>query len=612
MDYWDVLDAKTHNPVSPRQYTTGKSQDSVIKEIIDKFAEEYDGETKKIVMKGGVGSGKSLIALNLARFFNKATIVVPRKILQEQYLEDYYAENRKLVVMKDGEELKITTYKGKANFPCLYESTTADDVKIPCNRPLEKGERRIDVGSECEYWSPLYSTHSMTEETIASLSMTHEEEVYPTARGDVKSHFVSRCGMCPYYAQFKHLQEADAIIVNNKKFLIELMLDRMPKSEILIIDELDFFLDELNSKYTFSLSYIRKKLEQIQQNYPKAKAESFIEAIDDYENDAKQYKLSQYQKTDVMLLQKHFTTQQFLKLFAEQGSTLPGLENVSRNAQLFLRYANDAVFEIANKPSYSYQNDDSLDINFTLLNFKELMKEILSHYKYFVGMSGTIHQSQDILNEMYGLDDVTYIKSEKDISGTLKLLKYKTTMPYSYMNMKQNRETFLYSLNDIIGKCKSKGQTLIHVKSFETDCLRGNEDEHLYPHIVTAKSLRATQQADVKNEELERFKNKEVPVLFSTKYYRGVDLPDDQCRFIIIPRVPFEAKHDIYWKGLEMKYQALGQGHFFTSMYIDKMIRELTQAVARGLRHPDDLVHVVYIDSRLEGYLKRISTLTLD
>jgi Rad3-related DNA helicase len=609
MEYWDVRDAITNEPVSFREYTTGKTQASVIQECVDYFAGDYTGETKKIILKGGVGSGKSLIALNIARFFDKATVVVPRKILQEQYLNDYYGPDKKLVIMKDEEPLKITTYKGRGNFPCLIENTNADDIKLPCTRVLHGNERRIDAGRKCKHWSPLYSTMNMTEATIADIERTHEPVPYKSVI-DEKTHYVSECGACPYYQQFSDMQKSDAIIVNNKKFLIELMLGRMPASEILIIDEFDFFLDELNSKYALSTQLIAKKIESIKNSDSKVSTKVIEEALEEYETYTNSFKLMDYKKTDVKLLINSEETKIFLDILAEKTSNLPGFENIARNAALFLRYAKETVFEIENRPTYSYTKDDSYLINFSLLNFKELMQDIISKYKYFVGMSGTFQSSTGILEEMYGLSDVKYIKSERDISGTLKILQYKKTMPYTYMNMRNHRETFLESLNDVLGKCKAKGQTLVHVKSFETDCLRKNESKEKYPHIVSAYDLRSKQQLDVNNHALTSFKKKLTPILFSTKYYRGVDLPDDECRFVILPRVPFEAQHDIFWKGLKMKYEALGRSSFFNAVYVDKMIRELTQAVARGLRHPNDLVHVVYIDSRLGPYLKRIAALT--
>ncbi|MBR9704423.1 hypothetical protein GOV12_03365, partial [Candidatus Pacearchaeota archaeon] len=98
------------------------------------------GGNKVIFLKGICGTGKSAIALNLARKFGKTSIVVPIKSLQEQYLNDYtnnkhvlktkkfkvndFPEFSKYPGLKEelekGEKLKISSIVGRKNFKCNY------------------------------------------------------------------------------------------------------------------------------------------------------------------------------------------------------------------------------------------------------------------------------------------------------------------------------------------------------------------------------------------------------------------------------------------------------------------------------------------------------------
>jgi len=113
---WSLYEEKegVESILSPLKFTNGKSQEDVVREI----AEAVEQGNKLIFLKGMCGTGKSAIALNLAREFGRASIVVPVKNLQKQYEEDY--SNKKFIKRKDGDKLKIATIKGRQNFECLY------------------------------------------------------------------------------------------------------------------------------------------------------------------------------------------------------------------------------------------------------------------------------------------------------------------------------------------------------------------------------------------------------------------------------------------------------------------------------------------------------------
>lgn len=75
--------------LKPLKFSNGKTQEDVVKEVL----ETINAGNKLIFIKGICGTGKSAIALNLARHFKKTSIVVPIKSLQEQYEKDYTQKN---------------------------------------------------------------------------------------------------------------------------------------------------------------------------------------------------------------------------------------------------------------------------------------------------------------------------------------------------------------------------------------------------------------------------------------------------------------------------------------------------------------------------------------
>ena len=71
--------------LKPLQFSNGKTQQDVVEETLKAIKEGY----KVIFIKGVCGTGKSAIALNIAKEIGKTCIVVPGKTLQAQYKEDY-------------------------------------------------------------------------------------------------------------------------------------------------------------------------------------------------------------------------------------------------------------------------------------------------------------------------------------------------------------------------------------------------------------------------------------------------------------------------------------------------------------------------------------------
>jgi DNA helicase TIP49 (TBP-interacting protein) len=111
--------------LEPLVFSNGKTQEDVIKEVLEAIEQ---GE-KIIFIKGMCGTGKSAIALNLARKLGRASIVVPIKSLQEQYTKDYTG---KKYVLHNGRRLKIQPILGRQNFKCGYleETDSMKELKI--------------------------------------------------------------------------------------------------------------------------------------------------------------------------------------------------------------------------------------------------------------------------------------------------------------------------------------------------------------------------------------------------------------------------------------------------------------------------------------------------
>src|SRR3989339_184731 len=133
------------NPISPLKFSNGKTQEDIVKEVVDLIRQG----NKIIFLKGACGSGKSAIALNIARILGKASIIVPLKSLQKQYEDDY--SGKKYVIKPDGKKMKIAIITGRDNhdsiinpgFSCSY-SYLPENIKITEKNITKLEEKNLE------------------------------------------------------------------------------------------------------------------------------------------------------------------------------------------------------------------------------------------------------------------------------------------------------------------------------------------------------------------------------------------------------------------------------------------------------------------------------------
>ena len=109
--------------LEPLKFSNGKTQEEVVNEVV----ELVKNGTKVIFIKGMCGTGKSAIALNIARHLGKTSIIVPGKSLQNQYKKDY--ENKKYILKENNKDkLKISIITGRNNHECAFIKTNESAI----------------------------------------------------------------------------------------------------------------------------------------------------------------------------------------------------------------------------------------------------------------------------------------------------------------------------------------------------------------------------------------------------------------------------------------------------------------------------------------------------
>jgi Rad3-related DNA helicase len=633
------LFACSGEPLEPLKFSNNKTQADVVKEVLDAI----EAGNKIIFIKGVCGTGKSAIALNLARHFKKTSIVVPIKSLQQQYEQDY--TKKMFIQKKDKQKLNIAVIKGRNNFSCPYMGGTADGENLPCTielreknmeqikKYIEKNDhvskfdfqtvsdvRRMSVAPSCPYWSPLLPS----EVSSKSLEKAHKKS-YPTVSGKDFALFHRKKG-CAYNDQYTSYADADVLIFNSMKYLIETSIGRKPKTDLDIIDECDEFLDNFANEKRINLNRLVSALSSL---FPETREKKLAikdliflanEVIFDAPENIQQSQFKESEPIKVAstkmlpLIQKIIenpylaedeennyynyafeTAKSFEHLIPE---TYVSFEKVSE--QQNIPDQNQRQTGIFGEPKIKSPQQDTVFASLVSINLAQKFREIIDANNILVLMSGTLH-SEKILRDIFGLKEFKTIEAELEMPGTI--TKYRTGLEKNckYANFQSGQVTrrqYLKALSCCIKNAEEP--TLVHVSSFGDLPSEIEKQEYDIDNVPSKEELKQMQNNKNSKNPVDKFTSGEIDLLFTTKCSRGVDFPGDKCKSIILTKYPYPNISSLFWKILKKE-----QPDKFMDFYLDKAKRELIQKIARGVRFKGDHVLLLSPDERiLNAWLK--------
>lgn len=149
---------------------------------------------------------------------------------------------------------------------------------------------------------------------------------------------------------------------------------------------------------------------------------------------------------------------------------------------------------------------------------------------------------------------------------------------------RKNYETSIAPIAAAINKILSTrdGRTLVHTVSYDLNKAL-NQRLHQTRPVFTYASSAAKPQA------IEGYLSHPDSILLAPSLDRGIDLPEDDCRHIIIPKIPFPSIGD---KQVASRMYSKG-GRLWYSV---KTIRSLVQMTGRGFRSEDDYCETYILD----------------
>jgi len=595
--------------MEPLKFSNGKTQEDVVKETVNLIK-----SGKKIIFLHGVcGTGKSAIALNIARSIGgKAAVVVPVKNLQSQYQKDYMG---KMLLMKpDGDRLKISVITGRDNHDSIFKSGVScadpflpDTIQINeknfrrikeyyQENPLIKNKnlsdisqlRRVSIAPANPYWSPVVNSKYQMNLPDAN------KKTYKGLNG-TEFIFYHRKKGCSYYDQYESYLTSDVIIFNSAKYKIETALDRKPETEVDIIDESDEFLDSFASQNEINLTRLKNALigfySENDNSIAIANQITELLRLEEQNKRATGVDENQIFEIDDTNLRKILTLLLKDSLLESENYFEDSSSNYILKA---IEIAKD--FEgFLNDTHLTYRMyEENLHANLVTTNLSKRLEEIINKNKAFVFMSGTLH-SKSVLENVFGITDYEIVEAETIPPGMMEIQKTGKEFDCKYSSFRSGnatRESYLFALAECIKK--SKKPTLVHVNAFSDLPNNTEKEDFKIDNIMSREELLELQSADKTGTAIHDFKKKFFSTLYSTKCSRGIDFPGETCNSLVFTKYPNPNPRDTFWKVLEKTHPS----HFW-DFYKDKAKREFLQRLYRALRSRDDHVYILSPDSRV-------------
>ncbi|MBU0907144.1 MAG: hypothetical protein KKD18_03185 [Nanoarchaeota archaeon] len=604
-EFWSLY--RGEKALEPLKFSNGKTQEDVVKEVVDMIE-----HGKKVIFLHGVcGTGKSAIALNIARALGKTSIVVPVKGLQKQYEQDYMGNM--YLTKRNGVKMKIAMITGRDNHDSLIEPGKScaypflpDTIKIVernkeklkefysenpfvSNKvpPSFKRLKRISIAPTNPYWSPILPVEiELNQLTDAKkkkyMGMRNREYV-----------FYHRKEGCSYYDQYLSYMSADVIIFNSAKYLAEVSLGRKPQTEVDIIDEADEFLDKFSNSVELNLTRLAATLRTliVDSEMAKSSIKKIVNLIDLEETNKRalgvnEEKVYSIEETKVGEILKEFMFNPELEAEIEIDDMNYG------NAAL--EAARD--FHDSLKDTYlTYRKEeDNLFVRLVTTNLAKKFQEIVDGNKAVVLMSGTLH-SDEVLKNIFGIEEYGWVEAETLNQGSIEIMKTGKEFDCKYSNFysgMRTREEYLRILENVIARAEKPA--LVHVNAYSDLPNIDESGKFQIINLTSSEELRVAQGNDRNGDAIIEFKDGKFDTLFTTKCSRGMDFPGDTCKSVVFTKYPNPNVKDTFWQILQKTHP-----DYYWAFYRDKARREFLQRIYRAVRSKDDHVYVLSPDSRV-------------
>lgn len=216
-----------------------------------------------------------------------------------------------------------------------------------------------------------------------------------------------------------------------------------------------------------------------------------------------------------------------------------------------------------------------------------------SHAKRFLGMSATISPHYQLCHDL-GIhsSECAFIDVPSVFPTEKRLIHYEPAANMNHNSKEAELPNLVAALDKILERHpREKG--LVHCVSYS------NVNQVL--KLTKYPERMITHHESDRQSQLYHFMRSSKPlVLLSPSMERGIDLPHDLCRFVIIAKVPFPYLGDPQISARLYRSRSTGQ-----AWYDATTARRIVQATGRGMRSADDACVSYILDSAFGDFYQR-------
>lgn len=574
-DLWDDLQADTplpravrvsaDDPPLPEKFTEYRdSQWEAVMEIEQALEDGY----KAIFVSAPTGSGKTLIAESVRRFRGtRALYTCTTKVLQNQILEEF--EYAKVI-------------KGRSNYRTFDNLNDLELSALDCT----KKKAILPACQKCPGWQGGDSwkgTVDLADPTDA-FETFHCSWCHPVYE-------------CPYEIAKREAILARLAVLNTAYFLAETNYvdnSRFKGKEMVLIDEADMLEAELMRFIEVNITARDRKMLGIGLPEKKSVSESWVEWIVDEVIPAIKKKRGTvdlspdlFGSPDVKEIRKGKKLDQLIR----KVKMLIQEEEDSETGEMIQTLNDDWIYTGYEKNwQGEYPPDEKVKVTFKPIHVKDYARKFLwSRGKQFVLLSATF-VSPAMEAEFLGLESEEWTVVE--IPSTFPVLQ-RPIIPRMVANvvtknMSEATSLLIEELAKIMDEHPDE-RILVHSVSYKlTKDLFFELRKFGY-----ANRLSTYFHAGERSQALDKYLSNPRGVLIAPSFDRGVDLPADDCRVVVVAKIPYLSLGD-----KQVKTRLYGTGREGKTWYAVQAIRSLIQMTGRGMRSADDSCRTYILDKQ--------------
>jgi len=515
-------------------------------ELVEKIATSQEN----IFLLGSPpGTGKSVVAVAAyrARLHSRAAIEVMNRLTGEHQKPErciYITPTKQLQTQLVDDFPFAKSIKGRSNYPCPKNpKLTADECTNSENKP-------------CPH------RHGFrTNPTLVNPDGLPAE-------------------LCPYYTAKAAAVNAPLAVMNTTYYLSEIAgPGQFSGADLLIIDEVDGMEKAL-------MSFVQLEITSRQLDLYKIKFPEQPHTLAGWMFWANQLDLTNHIKQSQLGFSS-VPESQWTDIEIKQFKSSKKLENFFAKIKWFNVDVNsDWIFDekIDDKGSYIWTFKPT-----RVNTYAE--KYLWSHSKQALGMSGTILDPALTADDL-GIKTWDYAQAECPFPLINRPIYYTPVVNLTNKTMNEQLPILAQAVTDLLEQYPNE-KVLVHTTSYPIR-------NYLFPRLPASRVI--SHESEDRTEKLEKFKNSREPlVMLSPSMDRGVDLPEDLCRCIIICKVPYISMGD---KQVQARMKMPGGQRW----YLLQAVRTIIQMSGRGVRGDLDKCDTFILDRQFGRLLAQMGS----